>query len=244
MNYWSTGEVSKQRNISNRTLRYYDQIKLLTPSYKDDYGKRYYSEEDLFKLEKILILKSLSLPLEDIQHLLDQLSYKQILISHYNHLQRQLTELETSISNTSTLINLVSLEETLSWEKLVELIDQSKQSEKKWMDFFNDDEKGHLENNLPNLGENDYLTAQYINLIKKIESCITLTIPPESVEGYQIAMNLTALSKETFQGDAQLENKFWEIRKLPSEETGLFPISNEVLEFVERSMDFFSKNKD
>jgi len=244
MNYWSTGEVSKQRNISNRTLRYYDQIKLLTPSYKDDYGKRYYSEEDLFKLEKILILKSLSMPLEDIQHLLDQLSYKQILISHYNHLQRQLTELETSISNTSTLINLVSLEETLSWEKLVELIDQSKQSEKKWMDFFNDDEKVHLENNLPNLSENDYLTAQYINLIKKIESCITLTIPPESVEGYQIAMNLTALSKETFQGDAQLENKFWEIRKLPSEETGLFPISNEVLEFVERSMDFFSKNKD
>lgn len=244
MNYWSTGEVSKQRNISNRTLRYYDQIKLLTPSYKDDYGKRYYSEEDLFKLEKILILKSLSLPLEDIQHLLDQLSYKQILISHYNHLQRQLSELETSISNTSTLINLVSLEETLSWEKLVELIDQSKQSEKKWMDFFNDDEKVHLENNLPNLSENDYLTAQYINLIKKIESCITLTIPPESVEGYQIAMNLTALSKETFQGDAQLENKFWEIRKLPSEETGLFPISNEVLEFVERSMDFFSKNKD
>lgn len=244
MKYWSTGEVSKQRNISNRTLRYYDQIKLLTPSYKDDYGKRYYSEEDLFKLEKILILKSLSLPLEDIQHLLDQLSYKQILISHYNHLQRQLSELETSISNTSTLINLVSLEETLSWEKLVELIDQSKQSEKKWMDFFNDDEKVHLENNLPNLSENDYLTAQYINLIKKIESCITLTIPPESVEGYQIAMNLTALSKETFQGDAQLENKFWEIRKLPSEETGLFPISNEVLEFVERSMDFFSKNKD
>lgn len=244
MNYWSTGEVSKQRNISNRTLRYYDQIKLLTPSYKDDYGKRYYSEEDLFKLEKILILKSLSMPLEDIQHLLDQLSYKQILISHYNHLQRQLTELETSISNTSTLINLVSLEETLSWEKLVELIDQSKQSEKKWMDFFNDDEKVHLENNLPNLSENDYLTAQYINLIKKIESCITLTIPPESVEGYQIAMNLTALSKETFKGDAQLENKFWEIRKLPSEETGLFPISNEVLEFVERSMDFFSKNKD
>ncbi|MER1957005.1 MAG: MerR family transcriptional regulator [Solibacillus sp.] len=244
MNYWSTGEVSKQRNISNRTLRYYDQIKLLTPSYKDDYGKRYYSEEDLFKLEKILILKSLSLPLEDIQHLLDQLSYKQILISHYNHLQRQLTELETSISNTSTLINLVSLEETLSWEKLVELIDQSKQSEKKWMDFFNDDEKVHLENNLPNLSENDYLTAQYINLIKKIESCITLTIPPESVEGYQIAMNLTALSKETFKGDAQLENKFWEIRKLSSEETGLFPISNEVLEFVERSMDFFSKNKD
>lgn len=31
-------------------------------------------------------------------------------------------------------------------------------------------------------------------------------------------------------------NKFWEVRKRPSEETGLYPVSEEVLEFVERSM--------
>ena len=48
MKRWTTGEVSKQRNISIRTLRYYDQIDLLTPSFKDDNGKRYYSEDDLF----------------------------------------------------------------------------------------------------------------------------------------------------------------------------------------------------
>ena len=60
---WTIGEVAKQRDISVRTLRYYDQINLLQPSFKDKSGKRYYSEDDLFSLEKILILKSISLPL-------------------------------------------------------------------------------------------------------------------------------------------------------------------------------------
>jgi len=71
MKHWTTGEVSKQRNISIRTLRYSDQINLLTPSFKEDNGRRYYSEKDLFKLEKIIVLKSLSLPLENIRDLLD-----------------------------------------------------------------------------------------------------------------------------------------------------------------------------
>src|SRR5690606_5955277 len=110
MKRWTTGEVAKQRNISVRTLRYYDQINLLNPSFRDDNGKRYYSEEDLFQLEKIIILKSLSLPLEDIRHILEKLSYKQVLISHYNYLQEQLSKLQTSISNTASLINIINLE--------------------------------------------------------------------------------------------------------------------------------------
>ena len=240
MKYWSIGEISKKRNISNRTLRYYDQIKLLTPSCKDEYGKRFYSEEDLLTLEKILILKSLSMPLEDIQHLLDKLTYKQILIAHYNHLQNQLSQLEMSINNTSTLINMVTLEETLPWEKVVDLIRLSESSSKKWMDFFSEQEKAYLKNNLPNLSGNNSVIEQYIAIIKKIESCLTLNIQPESIEGREIAMKLLELSKETFQGDTYLEDKFWEIRKLPSEETGLYPISNEVLNFAEKSIDYFT----
>ncbi len=240
MKNWSIGEISKKRNISNRTLRYYDQIKLLTPSFKDEYGKRFYSEEDLLKLEKILILKSLSMPLEDIQNFLDKLTYKQILIAHYNHLQNQLSQLEMSITNTSTLINMVTLEETLSWEKVVDLIRLSESASMKWMDFFSEEEKAYLKSNLPNFSGNNPVIEQYIAITKKIESCIALNIQPESAEGQEIAMKLLELSKETFQGDAYLENKFWEIRKLPSEETGLFPISNEVLNFVEKSIDFFT----
>lgn len=236
MNRWTTGKVSKQLNISVRTLRYYDQIGLLTPSYKDDNGRRYYSEEDMFTLEKITLLKSLSLPLEDIQLLLDKLSYRHILVAHYNHLQDQLASLQTSIANTTSLINMIDLEGSLSWEQVSHLVQTAKTSSRRWMDYFKDSEGAFLQHTLPNLNRNDRITEQYISLIRRIEWCLQQNIPPESEEGFAIARELNEVSIETFGGDEELMNKFWEVRKRPAEESGLYPISEEVLEFVERCL--------
>lgn len=237
MKQWTTGEVSKQRNISVRTLRYYDQIDLLTPSFKDDYGKRYYSEDDLFRLQKIMILKSLSLSLEEIRKVLETYTYKQILTSHYNYLQEQLTQLQTNISHTTSLINMIGANESLSWEHVSKLVDQSqKDLSKKWIDYFAEDDKQFIEQTMPNLSNNDEITQQYMSLVHRIESCIAQNIPPESDEGAEIANTLLEVSTTHFEGNTELLDKIWEIRKLPTEQTGLFPLSGEVLEFVERAI--------
>ena len=234
MKQWTTGEVAKQRNVSVRTLRYYDQINLLTPSFRDDNGKRYYSEDDLFQLEKIVILKSLSLPLENIRDILDKLSYKQILISHYNYLQEELSILQTSISNTTSLINMIDLDESLSWEHVSELVQNSGESSKKWMDYFQEDEKSFLKKTIPSMSNHDETTQQYISMLRQIEWCIEHDIKPESDEGLQIATKLIEISNVRFHGDVELMDKFWEVRKQPAKETGLYPISEDVLEFAER----------
>lgn len=234
MKQWTTGEVAKQKNISIRTLRYYDQINLLTPSYKDDNGRRYYSEKDLFQLEKILILKSLALPLENIRDLLDKLSYKQVLISHYNYLQEQLSNIQMNISHTASLINMIDLEAPLSWEHVTALVQNSQKSSKKWIDYFQDEDKTLLQEALPNISHNDKTTQQYIALLRRIERCIQNNIEAESDEGFQIASELMEICKETFQEDTKLMEEFWGIRKRPIEETGLYPISEETLEYVER----------
>lgn len=236
MKLWTTGEAAKQRNVSVRTLRYYDQIGLLAPSFKDENGKRHYSEEDLFTLEKILILKSLSLPLEEIREVLKQLSYKQILVSHYNHLQEQLSELQTSISNTASLINMTDLEDSLSWDRVAELVQNSQKHSKKWTDYFQEEEIAFLEKTIPNLGSNDEITQQYVSLLRRIEWCVEHHITAESEEGFEIASELIHLSNKSFQGDTELMDQFWEVRKMPAEETGLYPVSEEVLEFVERCL--------
>ncbi|POZ56844.1 HTH-type transcriptional activator TipA [Lysinibacillus sphaericus] len=243
MQQWTTGEVAKQRNISIRTLRYYDQINLLTPSFKDDYGRRYYSEKDLFKLEKIIILKTLSLPLDKIRDLLDKLSYKQILISHYHYLQERLSELQMSISHTTSLINMIDLEESLSWEHVTELVQRSENTSKKWMDYFQEDEQTFLQQTIPNLSSNDIMTQQYIGLLRQIEWCIKHNIQAESDKGFQIGSKIIELSNDTFQGDTALMDKFWEVRKLPTKKTGLYPISEEVLAYVERCIAYVTADK-
>lgn len=238
MNRRTTGQVSKQSNVSVRTLRYYDQIGLLTPSFKDDNGRRYYSEEDLFTLEKITLLKSLSLPLEDIQNVLEKLSLRDILIAHHNHLQEQLTSLQGTIANTTSLINMMDLEGSLSWERVSTLVRTSRTSSKKWIDYFEEDEQQFLKHVLPNLSNNDRTTQQYISLLRRIEWCVEQSISPESEEGYQIATSLIEVSNETFGGNEELMDKFWKVRKQPAEQSGLYPVSEEVLDFVERCISY------
>jgi DNA-binding transcriptional MerR regulator len=67
------GEFSKIAQVSGRLLRYYDEIGLLSPEATDpESGYRFYSAQQLPRLNHILVLKELGLSLEQIARLVDQ----------------------------------------------------------------------------------------------------------------------------------------------------------------------------
>lgn len=66
------GELAKKANISKRTLYHYEQIELLKPTVVTENRYRYYDENALFRLQKILLLKSIGYTLEQIKGLLLQ----------------------------------------------------------------------------------------------------------------------------------------------------------------------------
>jgi DNA-binding transcriptional MerR regulator len=67
------GEFSKIAQVSGRLLRYYDEIGLFKPQHTDPWtGYRYYTADQLPRLNRILALKDLGLSLDHIQLLLDQ----------------------------------------------------------------------------------------------------------------------------------------------------------------------------
>lgn len=242
MKTWTTGEVAKRRNISVRTLRYYDEINLLKPTYKEEHGKRLYTEEDLFTLEKIIILKSLSLPLKKIRQVMEEFTYKEILESHYNFLQEERVRLEENIAHTATLIHMAQIDETLSWESVLEIVRNSEKSPNKWIDYFTKEDQSFLQEKLPNISNNDQITQQFITILNTINQCIKKGIAPESEEGVQVISELLTLSEGLFAGNEQLAEEFWEIRKLPAEETGLVPISDDVFAFIEKGMAHIEEN--
>ena len=64
-------ETADIAGVSVRTLHHYDQIGLLCPSSSTQSGYRLYNEHDLERLQQILFLRELGLPLEDIGTILD-----------------------------------------------------------------------------------------------------------------------------------------------------------------------------
>src|SRR5215510_6633539 len=75
------GEFSRLSRVSVRMLRHYDQLGLLMPSKTDPFTNyRYYSAEQLPRLNRILALRDLGFSLEQIAGMLDNdLSADQLL---------------------------------------------------------------------------------------------------------------------------------------------------------------------
>ena len=67
----TVNEVSKLTGVSVRTLHYYDQIGLLSPSDVTESGYRLYDEEALERLQLILLFRELEFPLKDIAAILN-----------------------------------------------------------------------------------------------------------------------------------------------------------------------------
>ncbi len=62
------GEVAAAYNISNRTLRYWEEVGILK-SYRKNNGYRYYDDSNIARIKQIIMLRKLKLPIQDIQHI-------------------------------------------------------------------------------------------------------------------------------------------------------------------------------
>ena len=69
--YFSIGEAAKAVRTTTETLRHYDRIGLVKPSKKDEWTKyRYYTEQDLVRLNTVRALQLMDLPLQEIKRVL------------------------------------------------------------------------------------------------------------------------------------------------------------------------------
>lgn len=68
---WSIVEVARHAGVSSRTLRHYDDLGLVRPAYVGTNGYRYYEREQLERLQEVLVLRELGLPLDAVGRVLD-----------------------------------------------------------------------------------------------------------------------------------------------------------------------------
>lgn len=76
--YYKIGEVVKKLNINRETIRYYENIGLLTENKRDKNDYRLYSKDEIEKVEFILMVKSYGFSLKEIKVIFDEV-YEDIL---------------------------------------------------------------------------------------------------------------------------------------------------------------------
>ena len=64
---YTSGEIATAAGVTVRTIQHYDNIGLLPSTGRTDGGRRYYTQDDLVRLEQIVFYKSLDFPLDQIK---------------------------------------------------------------------------------------------------------------------------------------------------------------------------------
>ena len=111
-------ELAQLAGVTPRTIRYYESLGLLEASEREGTGFRYYTEDELARLQKINLLKTLGLSLDEISRVVpllfeepQKLAGKQMLLDilkdHLQRIDRQvdsLTQLRTELQERIVLI--------------------------------------------------------------------------------------------------------------------------------------------
>lgn len=103
-NKFQIGEMAKFFRISSETLRHYDRIGLLRSTQDDDTKYRFYDVRALFQLSRILFLKSLDIPLNEIKMYMQRKSTENLL----NMLRKKEKALEDKIYHLNMLKDKIS----------------------------------------------------------------------------------------------------------------------------------------
>lgn len=121
---WSIQETARLTGTTSRTLRHYDAIGLLPPSSRTANGNRHYDEASLVRLQRILLLRDLGLPLTRIAEVLESTTDPvAALTDHVRALGRERTRLTRQIRAVTATIERVKAGEPLMAEEMFDGFD-------------------------------------------------------------------------------------------------------------------------
>lgn len=121
-------DVASLAGVTVRTLHHYDRIGLLAPSRRTEAGYRLYNDDDLLRLQQILIGREIGLPLEQIKRLLSdpQLDRRQILLAHREKLVARARQTEAMIGSVDAALAALKGDQAMQPEELFNGFDPSK----------------------------------------------------------------------------------------------------------------------
>lgn len=139
---WKVGDLAKLTGLTLRTLRFYDQIGLFSPSAHSDSGHRLYNQADLSRLQQILSLKELGLSLEEIKSVVTggQFSPLQIVSLQIARLKETIQMQQKLLAGLESVSELMLLKQPVTVEDFTKLLEMMKKSQEKvilerWMNW-------------------------------------------------------------------------------------------------------------
>jgi DNA-binding transcriptional MerR regulator len=127
---WSIQDLARSAGTTSRTLRHYGAVGLLEPSRVGSNGYRYYDEQALVRLQRILLLRGLGLGLPAIAEVLDgQRDRVAALETHLELLEQERRRIGRQIDSVRTTLRKLKGGERLMAEEVFDGFDHTRYEE-------------------------------------------------------------------------------------------------------------------
>lgn len=121
---YKIGMFANMNHVTIKTLRYYDEQKLLVPVYVDEEnGYRYYAAGQMAQLHRIIALKNMGFSIDDIRKIMDGAEEKSFLLEKKQEILKELAVLTDKLAQVESYLARESMD--LSAPVLIKEIPQS-----------------------------------------------------------------------------------------------------------------------
>jgi DNA-binding transcriptional MerR regulator len=235
------GELARRTGLSVRTLHYYDEIGLLSPSRRTDAGHRLYTAGDVVRLQQIKSLQHLGFTLKEVRECLDRPDFPlgRVIQLHLSQLKERI-ELQQRLCDLLKCVEeRLSSGEKISSGKFVdtvmEVIDMSEKLDR----YYTPEQLEYLEERRREVGEERIrqVEAEWPELIEQVRAEMEAGTDPSSERVQVLAGRWTELINEFTGGDPGIERS---LRTMYREETEIHGMDissmRELGEYVSRAM--------
>ncbi|MET3320388.1 UNVERIFIED_ORG: DNA-binding transcriptional MerR regulator [Peribacillus simplex] len=241
-------KVGELTGVTVRTLRHYDKIGLLKPTSKTEGGHRLYTNKEIKKLQQIQFLKKIGFRLNEIKDMLasSEWNWSDSLKSQLSFVIKEQENLKKIEQSLRELIHGIAIEGEENWiaiQKIMVLSSKDKEIQQDYRESVFKERERKLWKKVPNMTSDSSDSLEWIALIGQLKRYIK--DGPKATKVQNIIRRMDEKRLEEFDGENEFLDKLWEIRmsEKQSEKLGLYPIDQDVLEFMNQAYVFFMAEK-
>lgn len=199
------GEVARRSGLTVRTLHYYDEIGLLSPSRRSPAGYRLYDTDDLERISQILVLRRLGLSLAEMNDALSQpdSSLRQVLGRQIDRLKEDIEDQTRFLERLEAIQRRLDGARRITFEDVTEIMETLAMFEK----YYTPEQLEYLEDRRQALGEERIRQAEqeWPELIARMQEAMASGTDPASSEVQALARRWQELVEDFTGGDRGIE---------------------------------------
>ncbi|HEV2987313.1 MAG TPA: MerR family transcriptional regulator [Candidatus Angelobacter sp.] len=244
-------EFAEKAGVTVRTLHHYDRLGLLKPSGRTGAGYRLYGERDFVRLQQIVTLKFIGMPLREIKDLLDQadLDLAATLRLQRQLLQEKRRQMEVAIQAIDQAERSMQSTGQPDWASLKKIIEvMEMQNNMEWSKkYYSEQAQAKIEERAkswtPELQAK--VTQDWKALLREVEDALSRGEDPTGPKGRELAQRWSELVGGFTGGDPEVQagvNRLYtDQANWPASAKNLFSdmpqlFNAEILSFIQKAM--------